>query len=173
MPPHLCYRSTSHREHRIKLKRREKESNQHTDRLNLHFEHTETKSFLIRKQLTWHPRNGNKFSYKRHKRSEVRLQIQTVLSDHVSTSICITKRRALHLRERIKLMIMRIMIQISLTYSVLLDKDTGGTITDTLTVLIRCYPFCSHVGYQTHTTGMPRSIHHTSGVPITAVKAPD
>lgn len=47
------------------------------------------------------------------------------------------------------------------THSVLLDKDIGGTITGTLTVPIRCYPFNSHVGYQTHTTGMPRSIHNT------------
>jgi len=47
MPPHLCYRSTSHREHHIQLKRRVTKSNQHTDRLNFHFEHRKTKSFLI------------------------------------------------------------------------------------------------------------------------------
>jgi hypothetical protein len=53
-------------------------------------------------------------------------------------------------------------MQISLlTHRLLLDKNTGGTITDTLTVPIRWYPFRSYVGYQTHTNGMPRSIHHT------------
>jgi len=44
------------------------------------------------------------------------------------------------------------MMQISLlTHRLLLDKDNGGTITDTLTVPIRCYLFSLYVGYQTHT----------------------
>ena len=109
-----------------------------------------------------HPKNHQAiFSHKSHTGSSIRLQIETFLSYHMNTSSSIRNTRALHLRERIKLMNMCIMTLIS-------TQHTTCHLIRILTVWSQT-PNCCHMlvslqftWRKPNTTRMLRCNHHTS-----------